>query len=218
MSQFVVSLHVCDNQYQQLVQTDSHEIVFVDKEACSTSPLLRMEVIDDDRVRISNLSELPFYSCEEIVESGAAIELSLPFRLESGVATVFAFRALNRELFYSRCERIPSGLGQRTRHAPTDESPAAASNLPVVELTRSPSPATLSRWFATLALIQRQASCSDAFYRESVTALVNPGGLETSMLLERGDSGWSIKHFEAVNAQNAVVLSSRVGRTGFSAA
>ena len=63
---------------------------------------------------------------------------------------------------------------------------------------RSPSPDTLASWFRTMASIQRHAASTEDFQRHAVRAIVQPGGLDAGMILERGDDGrWKTRssHF-----------------------
>lgn len=56
----------------------------------------------------------------------------------------------------------------------------------------APSAATLGHWFESLGNLQRCATGSTEFYQECVNALVEPGGLDTAMLLQCRGSEYDI--------------------------
>ncbi len=158
---------------------------------------LRIESIDRQHVRVTNLSEISFVIADRRLGSNQSLLLSLPASLASETATLKISRAVDREQLYHGCERMTMDLcpvrdssqGRKTALSAT-HSPSP----PTMNFARSPAPSTLVRWFKTLALIQRQAGCSAEFYAEAVAAIVDPGGLESGLLLEKCGDAWRVKN------------------------
>ena len=149
---------------------------------------LRFETLDDNCVRIANGCAWPF-SVEghtEGLNPGERLDVQLPTRLWGNSIVLAASRPLDYEALCRGCENDFCDIAASDRAEGVPQS--------VVPAALSPASATLVQWFKTLGRIQRQAVCSDAFYREAVRAVIEPGGLDTGMLLERaGGGGWDIK-------------------------
>lgn len=65
-------------------------------------------------------------------------------------------------------------------------------SLPSTALGHAPSAATLAHWFTALGRLQRQAFHSDDFFREAARCVIDPGGLDGCVVLQRQGFRWRV--------------------------
>lgn len=166
---------------------------------------IELQQQEDLQLRVANIgqgavtvNDVPLAESEDTIQP-------LPVRLCFGQTTVWIMPApepRNTEtarpnaLFLSSPEadspeRTPVGDWPAYQRLPR---PRVGMQLPDHPQEQWPAPAaaTLARWFAALAGVQREAAGARKFYETVVQAIVNPGGLDAGMFLEPCHHGWRI--------------------------
>ncbi len=146
---------------------------------------IRVEELDDGRVRIENLSQRNSIrlSDNSAIPTGGSRELTPPVQLTVGETTV-------------EIERHPSDSGERllqTLASPFPRHSIEAPHTTLTELGRSPSAETLAHWFETVIAVQRAAAGSMEFYQQTARAVVTLVGLDRGLVLLRREGRWIVQ-------------------------
>jgi adenylate cyclase len=146
---------------------------------------IRVQELDDGRVRIDNLSQRNSIrlSDNSAVATGASRELPLPVQLTVGETTL-------------EIERPQSDSGERllqTLASPFPRRPVESPHKTLTELGRSPTAETLAYWFETVIAVQRAAAGSLEFYQQTARAVVTLVGLDRGLVLLLRDGRWHVQ-------------------------
>ncbi len=136
------------------------------------------------RVRLENLSRrvVVSFANGELLQPGGSGEFALPLRLKVGESLIEIAHALRMQFdeadLGTIAQPITAGL---SRFSPV---------LPGLE--DSPSPEQLTRWFEAVITVQRAATASEEFYRETARAVVDLVGLDVALILMRQGDTWQV--------------------------
>ncbi len=141
---------------------------------------LRLELGDGPRdLRLTNLGPVAVEHNGRQIETDDGINASMPIRITWNGGAIVAF--------------VPDDRANPHRaKVITGDVDSMLSPISVTTPDHSPSPQTLMNWFKAIAGIQRFAASSPEFRTEAVRAVVDPGGLDAGLLLEREGDGWQI--------------------------
>lgn len=162
---------------------------------------LRLETVAggaENCLRITNLGDCPIHLADRCMGPGEVVETVMPVRVSWEQNHLVAFVPIDDRKLFQGCSSTATELPPAIASGAKSNILAKHGTQPLVtpqaSICHSPSPETLTRWFQALAGIQRQAACTQEFYREAVRAMIDPGGLDAGMLLERENGQWRIKY------------------------
>lgn len=194
-------------------QRDLPRVIVTDKYVSRDQ--LRVEVVGDDRVRVTNLSQSQSVTLPggAILTAGSGSELALPARIHVGQTQL----ALEPET-----SAAPSaGAGQQLGETAFDQKlfltvtePArlreGKDRRPLLKaLGDAPTPEKVAYWLESIINLQRAPAGSKEFYEQTARALVDLIDLELGMVLLRRRDRWEIVGHHAANDR----VSSRYSRT-----
>jgi adenylate cyclase len=136
------------------------------------------------RVRLQNLSRRVVVSITNVgpLEPGNSGEFDLPLRLKVGESLIEITHAVRMRLD----ERDLGTIAQPI----TTGSVRPSRALPGLE--DSPTAEQLARWFEAVIAVQRAATASEEFYRETARAVVDLVGLDVALILMRQGDDWQV--------------------------
>jgi len=147
---------------------------------------IRLQELEDGRVRIENLSQrnsIRLNDDNTILAVGASREIVPPVHLVVGETTV-------------DIERVQPGPEERLLQVIASSFPRRAdesAHKTLMELGRSPSPETLAHWFETVIAVQRAAASSQEFFQQTARAVVTLVGLDRGLVLLRREGRWMVQ-------------------------
>jgi len=114
------------------------------------------------------------------IYSGESRRLTLPARFWGGGTQ---FEAIGAE--DSLLDRIATAL-------PAADGRIGSGSMALPELGIAPGASTLAHWFDALGELQRLSTASARFHQACCDALIDPGGLDAAMILERRGDDWEL--------------------------
>ena len=175
-----------DGLHEQLiVESELHHLRLptADKSDPSDRGHLCFTRIDSDsqRLRIHNQTSAPVHVGDQLVSPGETVAAKFPISIQWKGGNCIAFQPRTESEIIHGC--LPSAPAIESNHQRPKFGP----------INHSPSPETLSRWFKTMVSIQKHAATTEEFHVHAIRAIVDPGGMDTGMLVERQESNWKIR-------------------------
>ena len=167
----------------------------LDRSARHAIGRLLMELVPDKEqcLRVANHTNVAIEINDQHIQPGEVVDGRIPLSIGWSDGQCAIFMPLTEAVMARGCSTL---LADRQDLLADDASiENASSELTLLQRARrSPSLETLTHWFESMASIQRYAANTEEFHRHAVRAIVNPGGLDVGMILDRADDGnWSIR-------------------------
>jgi adenylate cyclase len=164
---------------------------------------LRVVECPGSRVRLENLSRRVAVSLAngESLDPKETGEFTLPIRLKVGESLIEITQGVKVQLDEHDLRTIAQPI--------TTGSLLLSRALPGLE--DSPTAEQLTRWFEAVITVQRAATASEEFYRETARAVVDLVGLDVALVLMRQEGDWQVvarqpEHAPAVGEFSRTIL------------
>jgi adenylate cyclase len=170
---------------------------------------LRLDPLEDGRWKITNLGGPAAIADVGALATGEQREISLPARVTFGYSTLDL--RLEQPAFPLPHLQADEGSALQTIVAPIRRKKTEDDETRIpLDVTESPSPATLALWFERLLTVQRAAAGSGEFYSETARAMVELIGLDSGVVLLRQSQGWDVAAFHPAHLPKAKEVSQRI--------
>lgn len=143
---------------------------------------LRIEPLDDGRLRIENLGAPVKLGDGRLLSGGQAVEVLLPVTITAGYTEV----AISPPM-----RQVADQSPLKTLAEPRARQPGqSVFRLPAIPET--PAADMLAQWFETLLTVQRAVAGTDEFYQQTAQAVVDLIGLDRGLVLLRDGVEWKV--------------------------
>lgn len=146
---------------------------------------VRVEQFSPGQIRVENLSrKQPIWlSSESHIDPGQSCDLSLPLRLMVGDSIIDLDESTGDTVRREFLDTISQPI--RPQHAQDAKKSLA-------QLGKSPTAETLVQWFEAVMALQRAATGSPEFFRQTAQALVDLVGMDRALVMLRHGDAWKV--------------------------
>ncbi len=194
-----------ERHQQVLVNTTTHEICLRTQQSAGRREIrlcLKHVPYLPDRIYVINRGDIFVRVSNQQLAPRMATSVMMPAQISLGDGRWLDVRMPSSDrAFFEACRPLTTWSSTAIGSSPNPNPvpmPTSAG--------RSPSMQTLNRWFSALAAIQRRAACSQEFFGEAVDAMIDPGGLDTGMLLMREHGQWTIHGSRVCHAPRGIAF------------